>query len=85
MTATHCEDQKMFDDADAVAFAAGVLNISEFKLFEIAYENWFGNKATEKAMSGIFGSYLKSGSVGYKNQKKTNTDQFSLRFGELFL
>jgi hypothetical protein len=67
MLATHCEDAGIFfqDDAEAVSFVAGLLDISEFRLFEIAYLNWFGSEATRKAMDGFFGSYLKSGFVPF--------------------
>jgi hypothetical protein len=62
MMATHCEDFGIVfqDDAEAVSFVAGLLDISEFKLFEIAYVNWYGSEATKKALDGFFGSYLKS-------------------------
>ena len=67
MLATHCEDLGIVfrDDAEAVNFVAGLLEISEFRLFEIAYVNWFGSEATKKAMDGFFGSYLKSGLVPF--------------------
>jgi hypothetical protein len=67
MLATHCEDLEIVfkDDAEAVSFVAGLLDISEFRLFEIAYENWFGSEGTKKAMDGFFGSYLQSGSVPF--------------------
>jgi hypothetical protein len=63
VTATRCEDSAIVfqNDAEAVAFVAGLLDISEFRLFEIAYLNWFGSEATKKAMDVFFGSYLKSG------------------------
>ena len=65
--ATHCEDMGIVfqDDAEAVSFVAGLLDVSEFRLFEIAYVNWFGSEATEKAMEGFFGSYLNSGFVPF--------------------
>lgn len=65
--ATHCEDMgSVFqNDAEAVSFVAGLFDISEFRLFEIAYVNWFGSEATRKAMDGFFGSYLKTGLVPF--------------------
>jgi len=67
MLATHCEDLGIVfqDDAEAVSFVAGLLDISEFRLFEIAYVNWFGSEAAEKAIDGFFGSYLNSGLVPF--------------------
>jgi len=45
MMATHCEDMGIVfqNDAEAVSFVAGLFDISEFRLFEIAYVNWFGS------------------------------------------
>ena len=65
--AIHCEDVGIAfqDDAEGVSFVAGLLNISEFKLFEIAYANWFGGEVTEKAIDCFFGSYLHSGFVPF--------------------
>jgi len=63
MTTACCEDwERLFQtDAEAVCFAATLLDISEFRLFEIAHVNWFGSEAPKKAMEGFFGSYLRSG------------------------
>jgi hypothetical protein len=67
MMATRCEEMGFLfqNDAEALSFVAGLFDISEFRLFEIAYVNWFGRKATEKAMDGFFGSYLKTGFVPF--------------------
>jgi hypothetical protein len=67
MTAACCEDWgRLFQtDAEAVCFAASLLDISEFRLFEIAHVNWFGSKAPKKAMEGFFGNYLHSGLVPF--------------------
>lgn len=67
MTAACCEDlERLFQtDAEAVCFAASLLEISEFRLFEIAHVNWFGSEAPKKAMEGFFGSYLQSGLVPF--------------------
>ena len=65
--ATRCEEMGILfqNDAEALSFVAGLFDISEFRLFEIAYVNWFGREATEKAMDGFFGSYLKTGFVPF--------------------
>jgi hypothetical protein len=67
MTAACCEDlERLFQtDAEAVCFAASLLDISEFRLFEIAHVNWFGSEAPKKAMEGLFGNYLHSGLVPF--------------------
>jgi hypothetical protein len=63
MSAMHRQGAEIVfqDDAEAVSFVAGLLGISEFGLFEIAYERWFGRKTNEKTMEAFFGTYLKSG------------------------
>jgi hypothetical protein len=67
MTAACCEDWgRLFQaDAEAVCFAASLLDISEFWLFEIAHVDWFGGEAPKKAMEGFFGNYLQSGLVPF--------------------
>ena len=67
MLATRYEDLGIVfqDEAEAVSFVAGLLDISEFRLFEMAYENWFGSEATQEAMDDFFGSYLKSGLIPF--------------------
>jgi hypothetical protein len=67
MTAIPLEDLEFFfkDESEAVSFVAGLLNISEFRLFEIAYENWFGIKAPQKTINELFKNYLESGLVPY--------------------
>ena len=85
MLATHCQDLGIVfqDDAEAVAFAAGLLDISEFRLFEIAYVEWFGNEATEEAIDGFFGSYLKSGLVPFWVRNMVRTIICEYRKGNL--
>lgn len=65
--ATYCEEMGIVfqNDAEEVSFVAGLFDISEFRLFEIAYVNWLGSAATKKAMDGFFGSYLKTGLVPF--------------------
>ena len=67
MTAACCEDlERLFQtDTEAVCFAASLLEISEFQLFEIAHVNWFGGEAPKKAMEGFFGNYLQAGLVPF--------------------
>jgi hypothetical protein len=85
MLTTHCEDSEIVfqDDAEAVSFAAGLLEISEFRLFEIAYKDWFGIEATRKAMDGFFGSYLKSGLLPFWLRNTVRKIIFEHRKGNL--
>ena len=85
MKATHCKDLGIVfqDDVEAVSFVAGLLDISEFRLFEISYFNWFGSEATKKAMDGFFNSYLKSGFVPYWLRNMVRTIICKHRKGKL--
>jgi hypothetical protein len=69
MMATHGEEMGVLspfqNDAEAVSFVAGLFDISEFKLFEMAYVNWYGREAAKKAMDRFFGTYLNTGSVPF--------------------
>ena len=44
--------KKTSDETDAgqVVYTASVLNVSEFRLFELAYEDWFGEPGPETAL-----------------------------------
>lgn len=46
-------------DLIAVAVSASLLQVSEFKCFQIAYAQWFGHELDERSMEGIFSAYLK--------------------------
>jgi hypothetical protein len=85
MLATQCEYMGMVfqDEAEAVSFVAGLLEISEFRLFEMAYENWFGSEATEKAIDGFFGNYLKSGFIPFWLRNMVRTIICEYRKGNL--
>ena len=67
MTAACCENwERLFhSDAEAVCFAASLVDISEFRLFEISHVNWFGSEAPKKAMEGFFRNYLQAGLVPF--------------------
>ena len=47
------------DTAD-VAGAAGLLEVPEFRLFEIAYARWYGREAPEREVESHFGRYLRT-------------------------
>ena len=50
-------------DLIAVAVSASLLQVSEFKCFQVAYEQWFGHELDEQSMENIFFTYLKELSV----------------------
>lgn len=50
-------------DLIAVAVSASLLQVSEFKCFQIAYAQWFGYELDEQSMENIFSTYLKELSV----------------------
>jgi hypothetical protein len=48
-----------YSDFLAIAASASLLQISEFRCFQIAYAQWFGNELDENSMENIFSTYLK--------------------------
>jgi len=50
-------------DLIAVAVSASLLQVSEFKCFQVAYEQWFGHELDAQSMENIFSTYLKELSV----------------------
>jgi hypothetical protein len=46
------------DDCTNVAYAASLLQISEFQFFQIAHLQWFGKSLPEKTMESFFCDYL---------------------------
>ena len=53
------------NEAKLIGFAAGVLQISEYELFRIAYRNWFNHPLTETLLDSLFKDYLVYGKVPY--------------------
>lgn len=58
------KDTRFFDEKDipqdvwSVLKVASVLSIGEFRVFEIAYEQWFGGKGDEKTIETYFIPYM---------------------------
>ncbi len=50
-------------DILSIAASASLLQISEFRCFQIAYAQWFGYDLDERSMEHIFSSYLKESIV----------------------
>lgn len=51
------------DDAQQVEEAAAILNVSEFRLFELAYHDWFGVFAKENKLESAYMPYVVCGTV----------------------
>jgi hypothetical protein len=51
------------EDAELIAYAASVLNVSEFRLFELSYDSWFGQPAGEAVIETAYMAYVVSGSA----------------------
>lgn len=49
------------DDAEQVYYIASVLNVSEFRLFELAYDDWFGETGSEMILEAAYMSYVVCG------------------------
>ncbi len=50
-------------DAQQVEQAAAILNVSEFRLFELAYQDWFGVLAKENKLESAYMPYVVCGTV----------------------
>jgi hypothetical protein len=48
------------DEPKLIGFMAGVLQISEYEVFRISYQNWFGHPITESRLDSLFKDYLAS-------------------------
>ena len=49
------------DDAAQVYYIASVLSVSEFRLFELAYDDWFGESGSERILEAAYMSYVVCG------------------------
>lgn len=64
MTKTADDEKRFFDegripsDVWSVLKTASVLSIGEFRVFQIAYEQWYGEEGEEKAIENHFTSYM---------------------------
>ncbi len=52
-------------DSDSVGRAAGMLQVSEFEIFELAYGLWFGKSASSEQTEDLFSGYMHRGLVPY--------------------
>jgi len=53
------------NEAKLIGFAAGVLQISEYELFRIAYRNWFNHQLSDTRLDSLFINYLTYGDAPY--------------------
>lgn len=64
MSTPNAEDRRYFDehkipsDVWSVLRAAALLSVGEFKVFELAYEEWYGEPGEEKTIEKFFVGYM---------------------------
>ncbi len=64
MTTPEAEDRRYFDekkipnDVWSVLRASSLLSVGEFKVFELAYEEWFGEAGEEQTIEKYFTGYM---------------------------
>lgn len=51
------------EDAEQLGQVISVLNVSPFRLFELAYEEWFGESASERCLEASYMSYVIFGTM----------------------
>ncbi len=58
MTFFSYDDDEIEQDALDVLSASSILEITEFHLFELAYERWFGEPAREEKVESVYTHYM---------------------------
>lgn len=53
------------DELKLIGFVSGLLQISEYELFRIAYLNWFNKPISENRLDSLFKDYLAHGELPY--------------------
>ena len=53
------------DEAKLISLVAGILQISEYELFRIAYLHWFDHSISEKRLDSLFKDYLATNDAPY--------------------
>ena len=61
----HTQSRALEADADAVCRAAGLLDVAEYHLFELAHREWFGEDPAEPAIRASFRVYVQTGAVPF--------------------
>jgi len=51
-------DKPLSPDLQALLDAVGLLDISEFRLFELAYDAWYGERASPEKLEYAFARYM---------------------------
>jgi len=51
------------EDAEQLAYVTSVLNVSVYRLFELAYEDWFGESANEGYLEAVYMPYVVFGTM----------------------
>lgn len=54
----HFDEGRIPNDVWSVLRAASLLNVGEFRVFEIAYRQWYGNPGDEKHIEKYFIQYM---------------------------
>ena len=47
-----------WEDIDHVIISAGLLQVSEFKFFKVAYADWYGDDISDSSLEPIFTKYV---------------------------
>lgn len=50
-------------DTQQVVEAAAILNVSEFRLFELAYQDWYGVNARDNKLDAVYIPYIMCGQI----------------------
>ena len=65
-------------DLIAVAVSASLLQVSEFRCFQVAYEQWFGHELDEQSMENIFSRHFTRKVFELEVKGELNPEDFNI-------
>jgi primase-polymerase (primpol)-like protein len=71
------------DETKLIGLVSGILQISEYEIFRIAYQRWFDHAISEKRLDSLFKDYLMSGLAPYWVNDFARKVHEKLKAGEL--
>ncbi len=57
------DDQMLDRDLQGIGYASGLLDVSEFRFFQIAYTQWYGQDILESQLEYVFADYMFESSI----------------------
>ena len=64
-TSDSCNESNIKKDLAGIEISSKMLQMSEFRFFQLAYERWYGSELAEGNMENIFADYMFKNEVPY--------------------